>query len=106
MSMIDYHLVQLNMANAVAAMDAPEMTGFVARLNEIHDLADNTDGFVWWWQSGSIDSSAVDVFGDPKLLVNLSLWESVDSLKHFVYKTVHIELFQHREAWFDKMPAS
>lgn len=102
--MSHYHLAQLNIANAVASMDSPTMAGFIARLDEIHDLADNAEGFVWRWESGSIDSSVVDVFGDPNLLVNLTLWESLDSLKHFVYKTVHIELIRDREAWFDKMP--
>ena len=101
--MSHYHLAQLNIANAVASMDSPTMAGFIARLDEIHDLADNAKGFVWRWESGSIDSSVVDVFGDPNLLVNLTLWESLDSLKHFVYKTVHIELIRDREAWFDKM---
>lgn len=99
-----YHLAQLNIANAVASMDSPEMAGFVARLDEIHELSDNADGFIWRWESGSVDSSVVDIFGDPRLLVNLSLWESVESLKHFVYKTVHVELIRDREAWFDKMP--
>jgi len=99
-----YHLAQLNIANAVASMESSEMAGFVARLDEIHDLADNSDGFIWRWESGSIDSSVVDVFGDPQLLVNLSVWKSVEALKHFVYKTIHIELIRDKAAWVDKMP--
>ena len=102
--MIQFHLAQLNIANAKASMDSPVMEGFVARLDEIHELADQSKGFVWRWESGSIDSSVVDVFGDPQLLVNLTLWESIHDLKHFVYKTVHVELIQGRDAWFDKMP--
>lgn len=100
----NYHLAQLNIANAVATMESPEMEGFVARLDEIHDLADNAEGFIWRWESETIDSSVVDVFGDPLLLVNLTLWESVETLKHFVYKTIHVELIRDREAWFSKMP--
>jgi len=103
--MSQYHLAQLNIANAKAPIDSPTMAGFVARLDEIHGLADNADGFIWRWESGSEDSSAVEVFGDPQLLVNLSVWASMESLKHFVYKTVHVELIREREAWFDKMPA-
>ena len=100
----NYHLAQLNIANAVASMESPEMEGFVARLDEIHYLADNAEGFIWRWESETIDSSVVDVFGDPLLLVNLTLWESVETLKHFVYKTIHVELIRDREAWFSKMP--
>lgn len=59
-----YHLAQLNIANAVASMESPEMEGFVARLDEIHELSDNAVGFIWRWESGSVDSSVVDVFGD------------------------------------------
>jgi hypothetical protein len=102
--MIQFHLAQLNIANAKASMDSPVMAGFVARLDEIHELSDKSKGFVWRWESESIDSSVVEVFGDPKLLVNLSLWESVHDLKHFVYKTVHVELIQGRAEWFDDMP--
>lgn len=102
--MSQYHLAQLNIANAKASMDSSVMEGFVSRLDEIHALSDSADGFIWRWESGSADSSVVEVFGDPLLLVNLSLWESVETLKHFVYKTVHIELIRDREAWFDKMP--
>ena len=83
--MSGYHLAQLNIANAKAAMDSSVMSGFIARLDEIHDLAGNAPGFIWRWESGSVDSSVVDVFGDPQLLVNLSLWRDVEALKHFVY---------------------
>ena len=33
----------------------------------------------------------------------MSVWDDIEALRNYVYKTVHIELVRDREAWFDKM---
>lgn len=35
--------------------------------------------------------------------MNMSVWETVEQLRHFVYKTVHVELLRNRQAWFEKL---
>ena len=101
-----YHLAQINVAVAKAEMDTEIMQGFVSRLDEINALADNAPGFVWRLQSAEGDSTSIRVFSEPLLLVNMSVWESVEELKHFVYKSFHVELIRDREAWFDKIGAA
>jgi len=36
----------------------------------------------------------------------MSVWESVESLKNYVYKTAHAELLRDRKAWFDHFSAA
>jgi hypothetical protein len=101
--MANFQLAQINIAKAVAEMDADVMQGFVSRLEEINSLADQAPGFVWRLQSGDGDATSINVFDDELMLINISVWDSLDALKAFVYRTVHVELIQDREAWFNKM---
>ena len=100
--MQSYHLAQINIAHAVAAMDSDTMKGFVDRLDDINSLADNSPGFVWRLQTEDGDATGIQAFDDPNLLVNISVWESIEALKYFVYKSIHVELIQDRDAWFSK----
>ena len=102
----NYQIAQINIAKAVDDMDNETMSGFVARLDEINSLADKADGFVWRLQTEDGDSTAIRVFDDPLLIINISVWESIEALKSFVYRTVHVELIQDREAWFSKMASA
>ncbi len=100
--MAEYHLAQINIALAKAEMDTEIMEGFVSRLDEVNETADNAEGFVWRLQTEDGDSTAIRVFDKPLLLVNMSVWKNVDALKNFVYKSAHVELIRDRHAWFHK----
>ncbi len=101
--MKQYHIAQINIAKAKAEMESEIMTGFVSRLDEINKMADDADGFVWRLQTEEGDSTAIRVFDDSDLIINISVWQSIETLKHFVYKTSHVELIRDRDAWFNKM---
>ena len=75
------HLAQINIAQALAEMDDPIMHGFVSRLDEINALADNAPGFVWRLQTDEGDATSLRVFDDPMLIINMSVWRSVQDLK-------------------------
>ena len=79
----------------LAPLSDPVMAGFVARLAEINRVAEVSPGFVWRL------TEDVHPFGSD-ILFNLSLWESPDALKHFVYRTSHKELLAAREQWFQR----
>ncbi len=87
-------------------MDSQVMSGFANRLNEINALADDSPGFVWRLQTEDGDSTSIQAFDDPLTLINMSVWENIESLKLFVYKSLHVELIQDRDAWFDKMASA
>ena len=97
-----FHLAQLNIAKMKFAIDSPELADFVARLEDINALADDSPGFVWRLQTEEGDATAIDDFG-PDYLVNMSVWETVDSLHDYVYRTAHTEVMALRKQWFDRM---
>ncbi len=99
-----FHLAQLNIADAKAPQTSTVMRGFVDRLDEIHLLADNTKGFIWRYQNEEGDDVGERIFDNPLMLINMSLWEDVDTLRQFVYKSIHKELIQSKGDWFNKMP--
>ena len=99
----NYQLAQINVAQAKAEMDSEIMQGFTSRLDEINAIADSSQGFIWRLQTEEGDATSIRVFNNPLLLVNMSVWEGINSLKAFVYKSLHVELIRDRDAWFDKM---
>lgn len=72
--MNQYHLAQINIAHARAAMDSSVMAGFARRLEEINAIADTSPGFVWRLQTEDGDATSIQAFDDPMLLVNVSVW--------------------------------
>jgi hypothetical protein len=99
-----YHLAQINIARAIADLDSPLMAEFVSRLDEINALAERSKGFVWRLQGDDGDATAIRAFDDPRTYINMSVWETPQDLKNFVYRTVHVELLRDREAWFSRLP--
>jgi hypothetical protein len=77
------------------------MAGFLARLDDINELADKSPGFVWRLQTSEGNATYLRPYDDDRILVNLSVWETIDALKQFVYRTAHAELLGKRQEWFE-----
>jgi hypothetical protein len=101
--MARYHLAQVNIGRIKAPLEDPSMAGFVTRLDEINALADTSPGFVWRLQTDAGNATYFRPYADDRVLVNMSLWESVEALKQFVYRTVHVELLRQRQEWFETL---
>jgi hypothetical protein len=101
--MADFHIAQVNIGRIKGPLDGPVMAGFVARLDEINALADSSPGFVWRLQTSEGNATYFRPFYDDQLLLNMSVWESVDALKSYVYRTAHAELLRQRHEWFEKL---
>lgn len=71
------------------------MHAFTSRIDELNQLAESAPGFVWRWTGA--DNGP---FHAPDLLFNLSVWESVDALRDYVYRSRHVDLFRDRADWF------
>ena len=100
---VEYHLVQVNTAKMKADLDDPIMSGFVQRLEEINTLADDSKGFVWRFQTEVGDATYLRPFDDKRILFNMSVWETLDDLKNYVYSSKHIELLKSKASWFTKL---
>jgi len=97
-----YHLAQINIARLVAPIDDPRIAGFVAQLGPINALAESSSGFVWRLQSESGNATDVPYNDDPFVIVNMSVWESIEALRDFAYRSQHLEVFKDRAKWFEK----
>lgn len=100
--MATYHIAQINIARMKAPLDDPVMAGFVARLDEINALADNSAGFVWRLQAPEGNATYLRPYGDERIIVNMSVWETMEALRQYVYKGGHAEVLRQRRGWFEK----
>ena len=75
------HIAQVNIARAKAPLDSELLQSFVARLDEINALADDAPGFVWRLKSDQGPSSYLRPYDDERLLINMSVWTSIEALK-------------------------
>jgi len=98
-----YQLAQINIAWALAPMESQIMKGFVDQLEPINALADGSEGFVWRLQTEEGDATSLQVFDDPAMIVNMSVWDGFESLKSYVYSSEHLSLIQAKKAWFAKL---
>jgi len=96
-----YELAQTNIGRARWAIGDPRMGGFVGRLAEINELAERSPGFIWRLKDDSGNATHLKVTSDPLVIINLSVWRSVDDLKAFTYRTPHVEPYQSRRQWFE-----
>jgi hypothetical protein len=103
--MAEYRIAQVNIGRIKAQLDDPLMAGFVTRLDEINALADNSPGFVWRLQTPEGNATYLRPYDDDRMLLNMSVWETVEALKHYVYQTAHSELLRERHQWFEKICA-
>jgi hypothetical protein len=101
-----HHLAQVNIARMVAPIDSPIMAGFVAKIDEFNLLADRSPGFVWRFQNDSGNATYLRPYDDDRIIFNLSVWETPDHLKAYVYRTGHADLVRQRQQWFEHSEAA
>ena len=101
--MITYQLAQVNIGRTVAPLDSPQLAGFVNQLDEVNALADAAPGFVWRLKTEDNNATSIAVFDDPGLIINMSVWESVEALADYVFRDGgHLAVLRRRREWFTK----
>ncbi len=97
---MSFHLAQVNIAIAKYSYEDQRFAGFVDNLDRIYALSESTPGFVWRHVSVNEDAEAKAAFGEPNLIFNMSVWESEEALKEFVYTIDHVKILRQRAEWF------
>jgi hypothetical protein len=100
---MQFHLAQINIAKMLAPIDSPVMAEFVANLDSINALAEESEGFVWRLKDDVNNATSIRVYNDDFIIVNMSVWENADTLHNFVYRSMHVEIFKQRKKWFEQM---
>jgi hypothetical protein len=102
---VEYQLAQLNIARLRAPLDHEDSAEFVRALDPINLLAEVSPGFVWRLKDDDgASSSYVEVEGidDELTIVNMSVWEDLESLRHYVFRSGHTMYLRRRRDWFEK----
>lgn len=97
-----FHLAQCNVVKLRAALDSPTVAGFVAALEPINAVADSALGFVWRLKTDDGDATSIRVFDDDQILLNMSVWESMEALSNYVYRSAHKDVLRQRRQWADR----
>jgi hypothetical protein len=105
---VDYLLAQVNIGRLLAPLDSEQLADFVAALEPVNAVADAAPGFVWRLQTEDGNATAVQAFewdraGSAGVLVNMSVWESVEALAAYVYSDTHRQVLKRRRQWFERM---
>jgi hypothetical protein len=98
-----FQLAQVNIARLREPLTSPLLADFVAALEPVNALADGAHGFVWRLQTEAGDATSIQAFDDERLIVNLSVWTSIEALGDFVYRSRHAEVMRRRREWFELM---
>lgn len=100
MTPVARHLAQLNIATLRHPIDDPRTAGFTDALPLVNGAGEQSPGYVWRLQSDSGNATDIQLFEDPMVIVNLTVWGSMDALKAFAYRGVHRDFFRRRGEWF------
>jgi hypothetical protein len=98
-----FHIAEINVARALAPLDKPLMADFVAGLDPINALADGSPGFVWRLATADGDATSIRAYDDDLMIINMSVWESIEALAEFVYRSGHVAVMRRRREWFERM---
>jgi hypothetical protein len=82
-------------------LDDLRIADFVAVFDPINRLGDASPGFVWRHQTADGNSTSVRVRGDPLILINFSVWESIESMFECTYRSAHADIFRRRREFFE-----
>lgn len=100
-----FELAQVNVSRLLAPLDSPLLADFVAALDEVNAAGDRAPGFVWRLQTEDGNATAIrafgwDVGGSHGVIVNLTVWTSVEALADFVFSGGHVAIMRRRRRWF------
>ena len=87
-----YQLAQINVAKMIGVnINDPIMKEFVDNLDQINQLAENSEGFIWRLKDETDNATDFNPFNDEQIIINISVWKDIESLENFTYRTFHTE---------------
>ena len=96
-------LAQINIARLLYPEGDERVADFFANLDRINGAAERMPGFIWRLKDESGDATAIHVYDDPMIIVNMTVWQDVESLERFVWQTVHANIYRRKSGWFEAM---
>ena len=104
---MNFHLAQVNIARFRLPADDPANADFMNALDDVNAVADASPGFVWRLQGDGDSAVDVKAYDDPNVIINMSVWESLEHLAAFAYRNRdHRAIMRRRREWFEVMEIS
>ena len=98
---MSYNIAEINIGRIKGVtIDDPVMKEFVDNLEKVNTLAETSEGFVWRLKDDADNATHFNPYHDEQVIINVSVWESIEALEHFMYKTVHVDFLKRRREWF------
>jgi hypothetical protein len=69
----------------------------------VNAVAERSPGFIWSRKAEIGNALDIEVTGDARLVVNMSVWETPAHLEHFVWNTIHKRVHAKKSRWFETM---
>jgi hypothetical protein len=98
-----FQLAQINIAKARGPMDDAVMKEFSDNLDPINQIAESSPGFIWRLKDESGNATDIQSYDDQDIIINISVWECMEALKNFMFKTHHIDFLKRKKEWFYPM---
>jgi len=99
--MTEYQIAEINVARMRGVnINDPIMKEFVDNLDKVNALAESSKGFIWRLKDESNNATNLNPFNDEQVIINISVWQSIETLENFIYKTFHTEFLKRRKEWF------
>ena len=94
------HLAQFNIGHMTYDLEDPRMADFNRGIDMLNRIAEQSEGFVWKYETGVGGVVQEDVDNNPHILVNMTVWDSFENFQHFVWNTLHKHFVNRKSEWF------
>jgi hypothetical protein len=94
-------LAEINIARMKGVnIQDPVMLEFVENLDKVNAIAESSEGFIWRLKDDNNNATAFNPYQDEQVIINVSVWENIETLEKYMYKTLHVEFLKRRKEWF------
>lgn len=96
--MINYQIAEINIAKMKGVnIQDPIMKEFVENLEKVNTIAETSPGFVWRLKDENNNATSLNPYDDEQIIINVSVWESIETLENYMYNTFHAEFLRRRK---------
>ncbi len=99
--MSHYFIAEINIAKMKGVdINDPIMKEFVENLDAVNQIAEKSEGFVWRLKDENNNATSLNPYNDETIIINVSVWKSIETLENFMYRTFHSDFLKRRKEWF------
>jgi len=98
-----HYIAQANYSQWIPDISQHSMKAFLEQADRVHEHAENSKGYVWRYEYNPHSHTLDTLFGVERIVFNMTVWETIEDLKSFSFKTIHGSTMKRRQEWFTKL---